>query len=194
MANKDKIMNLLNNTGRKGIAELTLFMAIHGFYEAPCSSKYHLAKEGGLAEHSLNVYETMTKMNKALNAGVDENSLIITGLLHDVGKMGLNGEPYYVPAYEEKNLMISGQVVRTEKIPTGGFEGNKKLLNIRHEFISVTTISQYIDLTIDEYNAILYHNGLYTPAGQDIKGKETPLYLLLHSADMWAARVIERGK
>ena len=175
MASKNKIMNLLNSTGRKGIGELTLYMAIQGFYEAPCSSKYHLAKEGGLAEHSLNVYETMAKMNKALNAGVNEDSIIITGLLHDIGKMGLNGIPYYVPA-------------------NGEFEVNKTLLNIKHEFISVTTLSQFIRLTIDEYNAILYHNGLYTPAGQDIKGKETPLYLLLHSADMWAARVIERGK
>ena len=69
MVNKYKIMNLLHSTERRGIAELALYMAIHGFYEAPCSSKYHLAKEGGLAEHSLNVYETMAKMNEALNAG-----------------------------------------------------------------------------------------------------------------------------
>lgn len=36
-----------------------------------------------------------------------------------------------------------------------------------------------------------FNNGLYTPDGRAISGKETPLMMLLHWADLWASRVLE---
>ena len=33
-----------------------------GFFTAPCSTQYHLCKEGGLLEHSLNVEEVARKL------------------------------------------------------------------------------------------------------------------------------------
>ena len=51
--------------------------------------------------------------------------------------------------------------------------------------------SQFIHLTENEEWAILMHNGLYGDFRYAIQGKETPLYLLLHHADMWASRVVE---
>ena len=41
--------------------------------------------------------------------------------------------------------------------------------------------------------SILWHNGLYGPFKYEIQGKETPLYMLLHFADLWASRVTEEG-
>ena len=52
--------------------------------------------------------------------------------------------------------------------------------------------SQCIELTEDENSAIQKHNGMYGPFRYVIQGKETPLYLLLHMADMWASRVTEK--
>ena len=56
---KETIINLLKETSRTGIIELIDAMEEGGFFEAPCSSDKHLSKEGGLAEHSANVYQTM---------------------------------------------------------------------------------------------------------------------------------------
>jgi len=46
---------------REGSLELLEFLSSSksDFFDAPCSTKYHLSKEGGLVEHSLNVYECL---------------------------------------------------------------------------------------------------------------------------------------
>lgn len=178
---KSSIEALLRHTQREGIENLIKYMNDNGFYEAPCSSQYHLSHEGGLAEHSLNVFRI------ALDASmheerVDDNSLILVSLLHDIGKIGINGVKHYTP-----NVLKGGKI--SESKP---YETNKNLLGISHEILSLEIISKFIDLTLEEQQAILYHNGLYTPLGNGIKGKETPLYLLLHFSDMWASRVTEK--
>lgn len=61
-----------------------------------------------------------------------------------------------------------------------------------HEVRSIQIASQYINLEEDESWAILMHNGMYGTFKYQIQGKETPLYLLLHTADMWAGRVMEK--
>jgi hypothetical protein len=53
---------------------------------------------------------------------------------------------------------------------------------------------RYIYLSEEEETAILWHNGLYGTFSHDIRGKETPLYMILHFADMWCSRVIEEEK
>ena len=52
---KERIIELLRETGREGIEDLIAYMDEYGFFRAPCSTSHHLAKEGGLAEHSYNV-------------------------------------------------------------------------------------------------------------------------------------------
>lgn len=71
------------------------------------------------------------------------------------------------------------------------YEINKDLYPIDHEIRSIKIAQQFIDLTEDEEIAILWHNGLYGNFRYQIQNKETPLYMLLHFADMWASRVIE---
>jgi 23S rRNA maturation-related 3'-5' exoribonuclease YhaM len=71
------------------------------------------------------------------------------------------------------------------------FAQNPELLSVPHEVRSIQIASQFIELTEEENFAILYHNGMYGPFKYELQGKETPLYLLLHFADMWCSRVLE---
>ena len=63
---KDKFTKAYNDAiTRQGSKELLDWITNKtDFFVAPASSKFHNAFEGGLAEHSLNVYQAM----KALNA------------------------------------------------------------------------------------------------------------------------------
>lgn len=179
---KGLITNSLLSTEVVGIDGLLKRMEEIGYFTAPCSGGNHLAKEGGLAEHSCNVLQTMVKIADALEVTIPNRSIILTALLHDLGKCGDHGKPNYTP-----NILKSGEQSKSKP-----FETNKDLLYIPHEVRSVKIASEYISLTEDEEWAILMHNGLYGDFKYSIQGKETPLYLLLHTADMWASRVIEK--
>ena len=177
---KERIEGMLKSTKRRGIENLLDYMDLAGFYDAPCSSKYHLAKPGGLAEHSLNVAKCAMAIVDNLFAIQGKmpskefiDSIIICSLLHDLGKIGQFGKQAYKTDPEN-----------------GGYKTNKDLLYIAHEIRSVVIASKYIILTEEEQHAILHHNGLYSEL-QEIKNNETPLYMILHFADLWACKVIE---
>ena len=181
----EEFNQLLSLTKREGIDDLIDYMAKCGFYTAPCSGGYHLAIEGGLLEHSLNVYHIAQKIAKALYGKVSKNlrdQLIICSLLHDLGKMGQFEKPNYVP-----NVLKSGKASDSKP-----FKTNPELLKVDHEIRSVVIASMFIDLTEEEQFAILYHNGLYGNLRYAITGNETSLYLIIHMADMWASRVLEK--
>ena len=185
---KNRTEELLLSTDRQGIAGLLVEMDGMGFYTAPCSTQYHLAYPGGLAEHSLNVYELMDKLSGILYPEVDKSSVIICALLHDLGKAGQFGKPNYVI----NMLKGRGKNAEPYQSPTKPYIGNPELLYIDHEVRSIQIAGRHIDLTEDENWAILMHNGMYGNFKYQIQGKETPLYLLLHMADMWASRVMEK--
>ena len=189
---KDKITASLMITKREGMENLIVWMEENGFFTAPCSTQHHLCKEGGLAEHSMNVAELMGDlyMESLNHAEVSFDSIIICGLLHDIGKCGQFGKPYYVENYLSKRDK-EGNPVRSEAKP---YITNAELFNVPHEVRALSIISRYIDLTEEEQFAILYHNGMYGDLKYSLSGKETPLYMLLHFADMWASRVIETSK
>ena len=193
---KEEILEIIKSTKRPGMDKLCEKLDEIGFFTAPCSGSYHLAKEGGLAEHSLNVYKIM-RADAALKMpysyrNKNHDSIIICSLLHDVGKCGDYGKPNYVP-----NMIKDGRPTKADPVQkykqseSKPYETNKDLSPIDHEIRSVKIVSKYIDLTEDEELAILWHNGLYGNFKYQIQSHETPLYLLLHSADMWASRVTE---
>ena len=189
---KNKIKELLMGTNREGMGELIDYMEVNGFFDAPCSTQHHLSTEGGLAEHSLNVYATAIDLYQDLAYNLPEESIVICSLLHDIGKMGQFGKPNYVPN------MLKGRATKANPNPepyqstAKPYISNPELLYVDHEVRALAIISRFIDLTEEEQQAILWHNGLYGPFKYEIQGKETPLYMILHWADMWASRVIER--
>lgn len=182
---KDEIKNLLLSTKREGMEDLIEYLESIGFFTAPASTQFHGAYEGALAEHSLNVFKLACEM-ACKWLGVEEykkicGSVIICALLHDVGKCGQFGKQLYVP-----NVLKSGKLSDAKP-----YERNKDLMTLPHEIVSCIEITKYIDLTEDEQLAIAWHNGLYGAFKYDIQGKETPLYMIIHFADMWVSRVVE---
>ena len=178
---KDRYFKELSNTKRDGVEDLLKCMEDGGFFTAPCSGQHHLAKDGGLLEHSLNVLYCTRQLNKAWGEPVDDETIIIVSLLHDLGKMGDHGKANYV-----ENILKSGK-----RSPVKPFVTNGNLTYLPHEVRSVMIAERYIKLTEEEETAILWHNGLYGTFKYDIQCKETPLYMILHFADMWCSRVVE---
>lgn len=186
--NKTYVVNALMSTDRPGMEDLIRYMEECGFFEAPCSSQFHLATKFGLVHHTRNVMETAEKLGVTLLGGAEYNkiheSVIIAAGLHDLGKMGQFEKQLYTP-----KLLKDGSV---GKVP---YEQNKDLLPVDHEIRSVAIASMFIDLTEEEQFAILYHNGLYGTVGRySLQGKETQLYLIVHTADLWCSRFLEVKK
>ncbi len=191
---REKIVNMLMGTKRADMEKLIGWMDTNGFFTAPCSGSFHLAYEGGLAEHSLNVMEQALKLAETLDGErkmLNRDSVIIASLLHDLGKTGQFGKANYVPN------MLKGRATKANPDPVPKqsekkpYITNPDLLYVDHEIRSIQIASQFIELTEDESYAILNHNGMYSNLRYAYSGKETPLNLVVHWADMWAARVIE---
>lgn len=183
---KKEIEKLLLETKREGMEDLIAYLDEIGFYTAPASTRFHGAEEGALAEHSLNVMNCARTLAKAW-CGTKwykehQDSITICSLLHDLGKAGQFGKPLYI-----ENILKSG------KPGAQPFKTNDDLMTLPHEIVSCIEATKFIDLTEDEQRAIAWHNGLYGIFKYEIQGKETELYMIIHFADMWASRVIERS-
>ena len=186
--NKQYVRDSLLSTKRAGMEDLIRYMEECGFFEAPCSSQFHLATKFGLVHHTRNVMVTAERIGVTLLGGAEYNkiqeSVIIAAGLHDLGKMGQFEKQLYTP-----KLLKDGSV---GKVP---YEQNKDLLPVDHEIRSIAIASMFIDLTEEEQFAILYHNGLYGTVGRySLQGKETQLYLIVHTADLWCSRFLEMKK
>ena len=172
----------LIKTKRDNIKELIECMEDGGFYESPCSGAHHLAEPGGLLEHSLNVLTLARDLARAWESTIPEDSITISALLHDLGKMGDHGKSNYAENYLKDGSRSSAKPYIT----------NTNLVYIPHEVRSVLIAERYIYLSEEEERAILWHNGLYGQFRNDITGKETELYMIIHFADMWASRITEK--
>lgn len=183
----DIIRDALMKTNREGIIDFLDYMNEIGFLEAPCSGGNHLAKKGGLAEHSVNVLTIAEKIGVALLGGARYNevqdSVVIAALLHDLGKCGDYDKPMYVD-----NILKAGKP--SEAKP---FKRNPELSAVPHAVRSIKLATLFIDLTEAEEWAILCHDGLYDFMYKELKGKETWLQMIIHWADMWASHIIEGG-
>lgn len=184
--NKQFVVESLMKTKREGMEDLIAYMEDCGFFSAPCSGGYHLACEFGLVHHTRHVMELAEKIGVSLLGGAEYNkihdSVVIAAALHDLGKMGQFEKPNYIP-----NTLKGDKSSATKP-----FKTNPDLLYVDHEIRSVAIASMFIDLTEEEQFAILYHNGMYGPLKYSLQGKETPLYMLIHWADMWATKVLEK--
>lgn len=194
--NKKYVVDRLLATKREGMEDLVEYMGEVGFFHAPCSGGNHLACEFGLVQHTRNVMELAEKMGLCLYGHEKYNkvhdSVMIVSALHDLGKCGQFGKSYYVPNLVKDGRPTKANPEQKYKISdTKPYEINKDLLKVDHCIRSIALATLYIDLTEEEQYAILYHDGLYGVLKYEIQGNETPLYMILHWADMWASRVVE---
>lgn len=178
---RNKFNEYYSEINRPGAEDLLAHLHAIGYFTAPASSQYHLAYDGGLLEHSLNVLDIILRLQEPLGLKATTESIVLVALFHDIGKAAYYNKPNYI-----ENILKSGK--RSDAKP---YETNKEGFGIPHEISAVHILSQFIELTEEETFAILVHNGLYTSVGYSLKGKERPLQLALHTADMWASRFVE---
>lgn len=182
MTNREKYITILSevpNTER-----LIEWLYTTDFFTAPASTKYHGAYEGGLVEHSLNVYEQLLMSENAGCFG--KESIIKVALLHDICKAN-----FYTVDY--RNAKIDGQ---WERVP---FYAVKDDFPYGHGEKSVLLASRYIDLTEEETMAIRWHMGAFDEAvngGFNLSQvfERYPLALELHIADLRASYLVEKRK
>ena len=186
--NKARFKRLVSeNISRDGIKDLMSYLEHDtDFFEAPCSTKYHLNVRGGLCEHSINVYCALMDLctNYSYDIVKNTETLTIVSLFHDVCKTN-----FYKPTLISKK--VNGQWVQTQ-----GFEIDDKF-PIGHGEKSVIIIQQHMRLTIEEMLAIRWHMGAWDTA---VKGGEyafstaqacKKLVTLLHCADTIASHILE---
>lgn len=179
--NKEIILKELNKIERKGAKELIKYLEKEtDYFTAPASTKYHLSRKGGLAEHSLNVYKILKKKNETYKLEIKEETIIISGLLHDICKTN-----FYEKNENEENYKVK------EKLPIG--HGEK----------SIFILNRFIQLTKEEACAIRWHMLAFDasihfpyPNGMSFSQaeKEHPLLIILFTSDYEASKIIEREK
>lgn len=203
MENKEEFLRLVESIEREGMDKEKLLKKLEhsDFFYAPSSTKYHCNYDGGLCEHSLNVYKNL-KMLIDSKQGLDEicydeSTVKIVALFHDISKMNI----YEKTSKNEKVYCEDGDkydaLGKFKWVTTLGWGlKNERFTYGSHEMTSEFIVRQFIPLTIDESVAILHHmGGRNWDSAQDniteIFG-QYQLATLLHLADMLASYVDER--
>jgi hypothetical protein len=150
------------------------------FFIAPASTRHHSSFEGGLCQHSMNVYKSLKDLKPLHNSS--EESMAVVGLLHDICKI-FSYEKY------DKNVKKDGKWVQEQC-----YKWNENKVSFGHGEESVYIINHFMKLTKEEAYAIRYHMGAF--ATDDIKylSKVYSKYKLafyLHMADMTSSYYLE---
>jgi len=178
---KTSYIELWQNVKREGVQELLAWLETTDFYTAPCSTKYHLSCEGGLLEHSLNVFGVLQ------DRGLDLESTVISALAHDFCKIGYYDiELKWRKDQANKWEQYEAYVVK-DTFPYGHGEKSALLVN------------RFLKLKASEFMAIRWHMGGFTAGIQDFNVSRAmseayrshPLAVFLHLADMEATYVLE---
>jgi len=173
MTRKETIINLLKEVKREGMDKLIEWLEQSSFFEDPASTKYHDSIEGGLAKHSLGVYENFVAMT-----GRDDDTAKIACLLHDVCKIG---------TYKKVVKMVKNEITADWEAKVS-YDYQDDGLPYGHGEKSVLMIQDYIRLTKEERLMIRWHMGAYeSKECWNNLGKAQEMYpsvLYIHFADM----------
>lgn len=158
------------------------------FFTAPASTRFHGSYEGGLLEHSLNVYYCLKdylQRDRAKNVygmNYSEESIAVSALLHDICKVN-----FYKVDYRN----VKNEKGVWEKVPYYTIDDK---LPYGHGEKSVYIITGFMRLTREEAFAIRYHMGFSANDDVNQVGKSFemfPLAFALSTADMEASYFIE---
>ena len=187
---KKEFVEIYNaNIKRDGSKELLDYLLKSDFFTAPASTQFHSAYEGGLAEHSINVY------NRFLNAikneygdnyteKISNETIAICALLHDICKVDI----YKI---EMRNRKVNGN---WEQYPCYTVDDG---LPYGHGEKSVYIISGFMRLTREEAMIINWHMGGFDAR---VKGGsyslsdayyKFPHAVMFHTADILATYLDE---
>ena len=202
--NKEEFISLINSINRDFDKERLIDWLENksDFFTAPASTKYHGSFEGGLCEHSLNVYYALrnlhygympelTATTEEVEQGIhkykyDEDTLKIVGLLHDISKA--NYYEIFSRNVKDSNgnwTQVLDYKVRDDKFIYGSDEQNTEFM-----------VSTFIPLTVDEKVALLHKSGgkAFDSTQENIPTifNKYQLAVLLHCADMLSCYILER--
>ncbi len=158
------------------------------FFTAPASTRYHGAYEGGLLEHSLNVYHCLKdylsreRVREMYGMDYSEETIAVSALLHDICKVN-----FYKTDYRN----AKNDLGVWEKVPYYTIDDK---LPYGHGEKSVYIITGFMRLTREEAFAIRYHMGFSSTEDKGQIGKAFemfPLAFALSTADMEASYFLE---
>lgn len=191
MTSKERFIEIYRtHIKRDGAEELLNFLLSEhcDFFTAPASTRYHGAYEGGLLEHSLNVYDCLVdilarpRMKEVYGIHYSDESIAIAALLHDLCKVNFY-KVSFRNAKDENGKWVSVPYYTIEdSLPYG--HGEK----------SVYMISGYMKLSRDEAFAIRYHMGFSGPEDANQVGRALEMFPLAYAlcmADMEASYFLE---
>lgn len=155
------------------------------FLTAPASAYYHLSIPGGLVMHSVAVAETAVKLRDLLMPDLPLDSVLLTGLAHDAGKVWAYTKCHggLAPRYIE-NGESSIKPGRPYRVNDGdnGIDPTIKNLLMVHRFV---------ELSDAEAQCLFYSDGPHVAVSKSAHHRQHPLSLVIAFADEWNGRVVE---
>lgn len=155
----------------------------------PASAKasFHNAFPGGLVEHSLRVLNNVVALNKTYGFNLPKESMIISALFHDIGKVGLPGKgsenDYYIEQTDSWRRDKLGEV----------YKYNDDLKYLSTPDRSVFILQHYgVRLTADEWLAIKLNDGFVVQENKAYCLKESPLVFAVQTAD-YISTMVEKN-
>ena len=218
MNNKERFEELMNMAAeRPGWSNLMNYIQKSDFYTAPASSRFHLSCEGGLLQHSLNVYDALTgrltyvvetdemvlQISGHTVATFKKETLAITALLHDLCKTNFYTVEYRNQKTYDKEKVAKANPYQVKKDNGGQFIWEQApfyAINDKNPYghgeKSVMMIEEFMKLTMEERYAIRWHMGMANVNNNDLQSfnascEKYPLVLLLHNADQEASHFME---
>ena len=185
-----RIFIIITICSKRRYGQVTYIYRKTDFFKAPASTRFHGNYEGGLLEHSLNVYHLLKeklshKPYSDIVKASDETIILIT-LLHDFCKANYYTVDYRNRKNEDGVWVKEPYYTVNDTIPYG--HGEK----------SVMMITKFIDLTLEEMYCIRWHMGFTEPKELyntiSTVYERYPLALALHEADLEASYILESRK
>jgi hypothetical protein len=161
---------------------------------SPASTKisHHNAFAGGYLDHVIRVTEAALVFEKVWDKfGQSKNytteELAFAALNHDLGKLGTNNEPVYIPNQSQWHRENQGLM----------FNYNPAITHMRIAERSLFVLQKYgIQVSENEFLAIRLHDGLYEEANKQYYityNKDTELRsniaYILHQADLMSSKI-----
>ena len=171
-------------SGRAGVGDLMEWLDRTDFFDAPASGRYHGACPGGLVDHSLAVLDQLRRINAAWEMGLDEGSMVVCALFHDLCKAD-----YYRP--DTRNVKDDRGV--WHKVPC--YTVAERYHFGGHGSKSVYLLMSFIKLSPEEAAAINCHMGQFDATAYSKPAEvfaDNPLAWALHVADEAATYLDER--
>lgn len=208
MTNIEHFDYLSNQVNRPGWDKLIEYIKTRtDYFTAPASTMFHSSYEGGLLQHSLNLYECLKQKReqpvwKNTFENVSDESLIIIALLHDLCKVN-----FYKKGFKNQKTYDSLKVQAAERWQVkhdsmGDYIWEETSIfqiddrnPLGHGEKSVIMINQFMRLRDIELYAIRWHMGFSEDSSQYRTLNKAmsmyPIILATFEADLEAANLME---